>query len=128
MTDELMPVRCGCGGEAEVFGYDTLSGHHDYYVSCTKCGICIPTKPTEAKAISREALCEYALNTIDKTVSPNDIMRFPSAEPEREKGEWIENHTTCSECGWQMIDDVLESPNMVFFKYCPNCGARIEED
>lgn len=29
--------------------------------------------------ISRKALCEYALNQKDKSVTPNDIMRFPSA-------------------------------------------------
>ena len=32
--------------------------------------------------ISRRALCEYALNQKDKSVTPNDIMRFPSAQPE----------------------------------------------
>ena len=31
--------------------------------------------------ISRQALCEYALNQKDKSITPNDIMRFPSAEP-----------------------------------------------
>ena len=31
--------------------------------------------------ISRRALCQYALNQKDKSVTPNDIMRFPSAEP-----------------------------------------------
>ena len=30
--------------------------------------------------ISREALCEYALNQKDKSVTPNDIMRFPPAQ------------------------------------------------
>ena len=49
-------------------------------------------------------------------------------EPERKKGKWIDNHTTCSECGWQMIDDVLDSPNMVGFKFCPNCGADMRGD
>jgi len=34
--------------------------------------------------ISRQALCEYALNQKDKSVTPNDIMRFPSAQPEYE--------------------------------------------
>lgn len=29
--------------------------------------------------ISRQALCEYALNQKNKSVTPNDIMRFPSA-------------------------------------------------
>ena len=32
--------------------------------------------------ISRQALCDYALNQKDKSVTPNDIMRFPSAQPE----------------------------------------------
>lgn len=31
--------------------------------------------------ISRQALCKYALNQKDKSVTPNDIMRFPSAQP-----------------------------------------------
>ena len=33
--------------------------------------------------ISRTALCEYALNQKDKSVTPNDIMRLPSAQPDR---------------------------------------------
>ena len=40
--------------------------------------------------ISRQALCEYALNQKDKSVTPNDIMRFPSAQQEP---HWI----PCSE-------------------------------
>lgn len=40
--------------------------------------------------ISRQALCEYALNQKDKSVTPNDIMRFPSAHPGC--GEW------CTDC------------------------------
>lgn len=32
--------------------------------------------------ISRQALCKYALNQKDMRVTPNDIMRFPSAQPE----------------------------------------------
>lgn len=41
--------------------------------------------------ISRQALCEYALNQKNKSVTPNDIMRFPSSQPEmiREIRKWI---------------------------------------
>ena len=61
---------------------------------------------------------------------------------ERKKGQWIPQDFNkhegmistaiyclpkCSECGWQMIDDVLESPNIVGFQYCPNCGADMRE-
>ena len=55
------------------------------------------------------------------------IKRLPSAQPQR-TGRWIDYHTTCSECGWQMIDDVMESPNIVAFNFCPNCGTDMRED
>lgn len=41
----------------------------------------VPPVQPENDLISRKALCEYALNQKDKSVTPNDIMRFPSAEP-----------------------------------------------
>lgn len=50
--------------------------------------------------ISRQALCEYALNQKNKSVTPNDIMRFPSAQPER---QWI----LCSERLPEEETDVL---------------------
>ncbi len=77
--------------------------------------------------ISRHALCEYALNQKDKSVTPNDIMRFPSAEPK--KGEWIlsfdgyENTWICSECG---AEYVLYDGTISEQHYCPNCGTKME--
>ena len=41
----------------------------------------VKTGETYKDTISRQALCEYALNQKDKSVTPNDIMRFPSAQP-----------------------------------------------
>ena len=61
-------------------------------------------------------------------VSIVQIHNAPTIEPQRKKGMWIDSHTTCSECGWQMIDDVIESPNIVAFNFCPNCGADMRED
>ena len=43
--------------------------------------------------ISRKELCEYALNQKDKSVTPNDIMRFPSIQPEPSIPlSWIEKY------------------------------------
>ena len=75
--------------------------------------------------ISRKALCDYALNQKDKSVTPNDIMRFPSAQPERKKGQWmkedrghVEYCAVCDQCGFDWIWSDRE-----YFKFCPNCGA-----
>ena len=73
--------------------------------------------------ISRQALCEYALNQKDKSVTPNDIMRFPSAQP-----EW-NNHTvacllaelfddTCA-CNYNGIDEWLPE-KCELMDSCPN--------
>lgn len=78
--------------------------------------------------ISRKALCDYALNQKDKSVTPNDIMQFSSAQPERQKGEWIEissiSHTyKCSECG-RLLVNIMDGKNNVArnYPYC-HCGA-----
>ena len=99
-------------------------------------------KRTESHAcdlISRQALCEYALNQKDKNITANDIMRFPSAQPERERGRWIygeDNLGTgrdgwfCSECGhfelWDYSAD-MKSAELNLPNYCPNCGADMRE-
>ena len=75
--------------------------------------------------ISRKALCEYALNQKNGSVTPNDIMRFPSAEPERTAGHWVKADSaqyfrkhyptyTCSLCNFKKNGR---------WNYCPNCGA-----
>lgn len=56
-------------------------------------------------------------NTIDA------IKDLPSAQPEQKTGRWILNKHTdtvlCSQCGKCYGDE---------YNYCPNCGAKMEED
>ena len=77
--------------------------------------------------ISRQALCEYALNQKDKCVTPNDIMRFPSAHPCK-KGKWITvlgrlgNEVECNQCHsvfWYWMGN---------YRFCPSCGADMRGD
>lgn len=52
MSDELKPVRCGCGGEAEVH----IMGHEltktQYYINCEKCDTRTWLFDTEAEAVT----------------------------------------------------------------------------
>lgn len=87
--------------------------------------------------VSRRAMLD-GLASIAKAKARSDaqhalmgrVMFFtehlPPVTPKQRTGKWINNHTTCECCGWQMIDDVMESPNIVFFPFCPNCGAKME--
>ena len=56
------------------------------------------------------------------------IKKLPSAQPERQRGEWIEissiNHTyKCSECG-RLLVNITDGKNNVskHYPYC-HCGA-----
>jgi predicted RNA-binding Zn-ribbon protein involved in translation (DUF1610 family) len=49
------------------------------------------------------------------------IEQLPSAQPEREKGEWVYNSPVtmkCNRCGL-----VIKDWDWHRFKICPNCGA-----
>lgn len=55
------------------------------------------------------------------------IMSVPSVQPEQKAGRWIEtkhdlyDYFICSECCAGFTDGFQ-------FRYCPNCGAKMEED
>ena len=83
--------------------------------------------------ISRKALCEFCLNTKDRTVDANDIMRFPSVEPERKTGKWINGmlyydfdeseweKVKCSVCKNFVVKQIFYYDNK--YHFCPYCGA-----
>ena len=54
------------------------------------------------------------------------IRELPSITPKQRTGKWINNHTQCSICEWGIEDDGVGSAMMLFFPYCPNCGAKME--
>lgn len=86
--------------------------------------------------ISRQALCEYALNQKDKSVTPNDIMRFPSAQPESCEFYDTESHfcalhrppaqseiVRCKDCKYW--DKTWTNDWAKDYHYCPNVdGVR----
>ena len=82
MTDELKPVRCGCGGEAKII-------HGDYRTSvyCTNCGIQTCYYATEAEAIEA---WNRAMSGVAKDINvPNKTAKV----------DWIYGEPFCPMCG-----------------------------
>ena len=88
-----------------------------------------------AEYIEREKLLSHLFNKQNK---PLDVMReiteFPAADVAPVKhGKWgayedfpltasLNGHP-CSECGMR-----FSTSQIVFMNYCPNCGARMEQE
>lgn len=111
MSDELAPVRCGCGGEA-VVGYTESCL---CYVECQKC-------ETETRFFRTEA---EAITAWNRAMSGNVQIKGANV-PERTAMVWkpakdrpAYEKGVCS-CGFVL--SVLQRD----FVYCPQCGARLE--
>ena len=79
------------------------------------------------RLIDANALMEYCSNQKTKTISNNDIARFPTVSPDRPQGEWIDkgDYAICSKCGGSsgtQYDGVERIPRITAF--CPHCGRR----
>lgn len=84
---------------------------------------------SHGRLIDANALMEYCSNQKTKTISNNDIARFPTVSPDRPQGEWIlecdsegegDNLYRCSECGCEYGCQEYDKPN-----FCLDCGVRM---
>ena len=118
MTEELKPVCCGCGGEAEVRGFENLDDSVSIYVCCSKCHTStVSFTGDQAEANAVEAW-NHAMGATDIHVGDKFAKDICVLDKVR-KGKWknIALFTReCSECGAQFHE--LEYDN-----FCPNCGA-----
>lgn len=113
MTDELKPVRCGCGGEATVDCYlGGLDKNDLYYVYCPECNIQTANYLIEAEAITawNKAMGNrMELQTVERTAKVDAGYKSVI------NGKLMDGH--CMTCGRYVMDED---------DYCPGCGARLE--
>ena len=85
-------------------------------------------------AISRQAvnnLQKYRYNCGDTSItciSLKSVNDLPSVKSQEETGYWrhYEGMLTCSECGAEFYDDIMEYCGDDVPKCCPDCGAKME--
>lgn len=108
MSEELKPVRCGCGGEAIILKADEYHQFPDtYYVSCTKCTAGVGPYDTKAEAVTT---WNKAMGATDMNVG--DKERTVKAEWSEPDGCYL-----CGGCGRQV--EKIDS-------YCAECGAKLD--
>lgn len=116
MTDELKPVRCGCGGETWVI-YCPLEGNGEY-VTCKKCGTKTKIYPSEAEAVEawNKRMCADHFREVTKMME-----RTAKVEKVDTNSPYSQVYKCC-ECG-QYTHRTAWSRDVV---YCPSCGCRLE--
>ena len=81
----------------------------------------------------KDGYCSFAekrggSNTLQHTQCVESVENALGVE-ERKTGTWrhYENNLTCSECGDVFYDDIMDYCGDEVPHYCPNCGAKMEE-
>ena len=77
-----------------------------------------------ARAISDERCC-MSRGRSTATIM-QDILDLPSVKPQTGHWRHYEGMLTCSECGAEFYDDIMEYCGDDAPKCCPDCGARME--
>lgn len=118
MSDELKPVRCGCGGEAKI-DWTVINGYYMAGVVCSKCGtktVSFYERHDKDKAIT-EAITAWntAMGAKDINVPAKSVENIYSVGDH----DKIYVYGFCPECGSAVI-----KPD----KYCSECGCRLEWD
>ena len=115
MSNELEPVRCGCGGEATVDCYlGGLDKNDLYYVYCPECNIQTANYLIEAEAVTA---WNTAMGNGDG-LSPEDRTAKVISVYKPIEGSDRTIYVTCCEKCERVVG--------AFDDYCPGCGCRLE--
>lgn len=109
MSDQLKPVRCGCGGEAEIF-HIAPDGYAGSY--CVRCVDCLTQSP-------------FFTGNKEKAIEVwNRAMGEQTAKVTTVEKPIIGSAKTISVMACENCENVVS----IFDSYCSGCGARLERE
>ena len=116
MTDNMKPVRCGCGGEAECVFYTIGTpdmSEKVFEVGCKKCETQTRSFPTATEAIEA---WNRAMGATDTNVGGNE-RTAKVKDLERRSETSLSWEGICTNCGAYTMHEM---------DYCFHCGCRLE--
>ena len=114
MTEELKPVHCGCGGEAQVMH---PSYTHCIVIMCGKCGLKTPYMNTEAEAITT---WNRAMGTTEKSSTVERTAKVIEHDASITDTDGYIYHRTEYLCG------ACKKKVLGGDEYCSHCGAKLD--
>ena len=118
MTDELKPVRCGCGGKADVLvGYPNRKGQIYYRVKCWECGTQTIHKRTREEAIeawNKAMGNRMELQTVERTAK---AIEHDASVTDTDGYKYHRSEYLCSACKKKVLGGE---------DYCSHCGAKLD--
>lgn len=118
MTDSQKPVRCGCGGEAEIDWTLQPDGVYMAGVYCENCG----TKTIPFWSMEKNKAIDYAVTTWNRAMGGNGDKSSPVERTAKVETVEKPNVFKCGECGQYFHSTAWGSP----VEYCSRCGAKLD--
>jgi hypothetical protein len=82
-----------------------------------------PSEDCVSRQVIDQNIYDYAeSNGLSYANMKNYILDVPSATPIRKRGKWLKSNI----CGAKVCSICLAHMGLSNFKYCPNCGAEME--
>ena len=121
MTDELKPVRCGCGGEAERNAtlVDFLGRDMRYSLRCEDCGIMTNWYRTESEAIEAWNTAMGVSKTEKTTERTAKVIEHDASVTDTDGYIYHRSEYLCGACKKKVIGGD---------EYCSHCGCRLDWD
>lgn len=109
MEDKIKIVNCGCGGSGKVLKINEKS----YFITCSNCHTDSGIYSTEAEAIQawNKAMGAKDINVPNKFATDTNVGNKTAKF--KQDGEFLR----CGKC-----NHIVDSG----YKYCPECGSRLE--
>lgn len=84
----------------------------------------LPSAQPETKCIAKVTLTDEQVKEAVEKAKSEIVQVFPSEQPERKKGKWIQNNNGTYSCS--LCHSWIPEEQYYYARFCLHCGAKME--